>query len=122
MARVILRVDTSFPGRPARLRRNCLRGPMRLTRRRPTAQLALWPAPPTATLDLIPDARDGLSRIDRVVLWQLHELQKQWPGRSVPTAILYGHVIEAGLNISPAELGLILARLGGQDDPAGRAG
>lgn len=97
---------------------------MRLTRRPPPrAQLPLWPtapAPPTATIDLIADVRDGLCRIDRVVLWKLHELQKQWPGRSVPTAVLYGHVIEAGLNISPAELGLILARLGGQDDPAGR--
>lgn len=82
------------------------------------------PRPPTrkgralphidAILDLVPDARDGLSRIDRVVLWQLHKLQRQWPDRSVPTAVLYGHVIEQGLNITPEELGLILARLGGQ--------
>lgn len=53
--------------------------------------------------DRIPDARDGLTRVERVILWQLHEAQKERPGRSVPTALLYGRVVEH-VNISVSEL------------------
>ena len=36
--------------------------------------------------DIIPDVRDGLTRVERVVLYCLHETQKEFPGRNVPTA------------------------------------
>ncbi|HBQ12368.1 MAG TPA: hypothetical protein DEF51_14870 [Myxococcales bacterium] len=62
--------------------------------------------------DRIPDARDGLTRVERVILWQLHEAQKERPGRSVPTALLYGRVVEH-VSISVSELQRILQRLTG---------
>ena len=62
--------------------------------------------------DRIPDARDGLTRVERVILWQLHEAQKERPGRSVPTALLYGRVVEHVI-ISVSELQRILQRLTG---------
>jgi len=64
-------------------------------------------------LDRIPDARDGLTRIERVVLWQLHEAQKDFPGRMVPTATLYGRVVEH-VSISVDELQDVLKRLTGK--------
>ena len=36
--------------------------------------------------DAIPDVRDGLTRRERVVLFTLHEVQKERGGRAVPTA------------------------------------
>ncbi|HEU0032334.1 MAG TPA: hypothetical protein VFQ53_17000 [Kofleriaceae bacterium] len=41
----------------------------------------------------LPDARDGLTKLERVILWQLHTLERE-RGGSVPTAMLYGRVIE----------------------------
>ena len=60
----------------------------------------------------IPDARDGLTRVQRVVLWQLHEAQRERPGRPVRTATLYGRVVEH-VNISVQEFQRVLARLTG---------
>jgi hypothetical protein len=61
--------------------------------------------------DGIPDVRDGLTREERVVLYVLHETQKERGGRNVPTAMLWGRVCEH-FYISPEELSLMLARLG----------
>jgi hypothetical protein len=61
--------------------------------------------------DAIPDVRDGLTREERVVLYVLHETQKERGGRNVPTAMLWGRVCEH-FYISPEELSLMLARLG----------
>ena len=61
--------------------------------------------------DIIPDVRDGLTRAERVVLYVLHETQKERGGRNVPTAMLWGRVCEH-LYMSPEELSEILARLG----------
>jgi hypothetical protein len=61
--------------------------------------------------DRIPDVRDGLTREERVVLYFLHETQKERGGRNVPTAMLWGRVCEH-FYISPEELSLMLARLG----------
>jgi hypothetical protein len=61
--------------------------------------------------DDIPDIRDGLTRKERVVLWVLHETQKERGDRNVPTAMLWGRVCEH-IDISPEELSLMLARLG----------
>ena len=61
--------------------------------------------------DRIPDVRDGLTREERVVLYVLHETQKERGGRNVPTAMLWGRVCEY-FYISPDELSAMLARLG----------
>jgi hypothetical protein len=61
--------------------------------------------------DIIPDVRDGLTRAQRVVLYVLHETQKERGGRNVPTAMLWGRVCEH-LYMSPEELSEILAKLG----------
>jgi hypothetical protein len=61
--------------------------------------------------DKILDVRDGLTREERVVLYVLHEAQKERGDRNVPTAMLWGRVCEH-FYISPAELSEMLARLG----------
>lgn len=46
-------------------------------------------------LKYIPDARDGLTRLERIVLYCLYELQKELgPHRGVPSIMLYGRVLE----------------------------
>ncbi len=64
-------------------------------------------------LDRTPDVRDGLTRVERVILWQLHEAQKEREGRNVPTAMLYGRVVEH-VSISVEEFQRVLARLVGR--------
>lgn len=61
--------------------------------------------------DRIPDARDGLTRLERVVLWQLGEARAELGRESVPTALLYGRVVEH-IAVSPAEFQAALTRLG----------
>lgn len=63
-------------------------------------------------LDRMPDVRDGLTRVERIILWQLSELQKERHGRDVPTAMLYGRVVEH-IDISVGELQSVLQRLVG---------
>ncbi|HMA00365.1 MAG TPA: hypothetical protein VKP66_20675 [Steroidobacteraceae bacterium] len=63
--------------------------------------------------DRIPDVRDGLTREERIVLYVLHETQKERGGRNVPTVMLWGRVCEY-FYISPEELSSMLARLGAQ--------
>lgn len=60
--------------------------------------------------DLLPDVRDGLTRIERIVLYCLDQIQKERNGRNVPTAMLYGRVVEH-VDISENELQVILQRL-----------
>ncbi|MDC0712541.1 hypothetical protein POL68_29025 [Stigmatella sp. ncwal1] len=67
-------------------------------------------------LDLIPDVRDGLTRAERIILVTLHRLAQERSGRSVPTAMLYGHVVEQ-INLSPGEFQALLARLVGRRSP-----
>jgi hypothetical protein len=61
--------------------------------------------------DVLPDVRDGLTREERVVLYVLHETQRELRGRSVPTTMLWGRVCEH-FDISPEDLCAMLARLG----------
>ncbi len=68
------------------------------------------PLPPR---DFIPDVRDGLSRVERIILHTLHRLEHERGGRSVPTALLYGHVVEQ-LDLGPHEFQDILTRLVGR--------
>jgi hypothetical protein len=68
---------------------------------------------PRRDLDRIPDVRDGLTRVERVILYVLSETQKERDGRNVPTAMLYGRVVEH-VNISEAEFQRTLQRLVGR--------
>lgn len=61
--------------------------------------------------ETIPDVRDGLTRTERIVLTVLNEAERERGGRSVPTVMLYGRVLEC-VNISEAELHAVLDRLG----------
>jgi hypothetical protein len=61
--------------------------------------------------DVLPDVRDGLTAKERVVLYVLHETQKERGDRNVPTAMLWGRVCEH-FYIAPEELSEMLARLG----------
>jgi hypothetical protein len=63
-------------------------------------------------LDAIPDVRDGLTRKERIVLTCLHELQLQRQDRNVPTAMLYGRVVEL-VDMSVDELQQMLQRMVG---------
>lgn len=57
--------------------------------------------------------RDGLTRIERVILYELHKAQKRNGDRMVPTAMLYGRVVEH-VNISVEEFQRVLSRLVGK--------
>ncbi|MBL8917576.1 MAG: hypothetical protein JNJ54_01835 [Myxococcaceae bacterium] len=61
----------------------------------------------------LPDVRDGLTRTERVVLTTLAECQAELGGRSVPTALLYGRVVER-VDLSVDELQAVLTRLVGR--------
>ena len=61
--------------------------------------------------DVLSDVRDGLTREERVVLYVLHETQRERGGRDVPTAMLWGRVCEH-FYIEPKDLSEMLARLG----------
>ena len=67
----------------------------------------------TALQDVLPDIRDGLTRTDRIVLAVLEQAQKECRNRNVPTAMLYGRVLEFA-QISEADLIYTLQRLGVQ--------
>lgn len=60
-------------------------------------------------LTRLPDVRDGMTARERIVLWCLNELQQGRGGRSVPTAMLYGRVVEF-IDMSVPELQEILQR------------
>jgi hypothetical protein len=63
-------------------------------------------------LDRLPDVRDGLTRLERVILWQLSVLEKERPNRNIPTAQLYGRVVEH-VDVSVEEFQKVLQRLVG---------
>lgn len=66
--------------------------------------------------DDLPDVRDGLTRLERVVLYTLHEAQKEFPSGRVPTATLYGRVCER-IPVSVEEFQRVLQRLVGAHNP-----
>lgn len=59
---------------------------------------------------MLRDARDGLTRLERIVLWQLREAQRELGRDSVPTALLYGRVVEH-INVTVEEFQMTLQRL-----------
>ena len=60
----------------------------------------------------LPDVRDGLTRKERVILYCIDNIQKERGVRHVPTAMLYGRVIEY-VDISIDEMQAILQKLTG---------
>jgi len=72
--------------------------------------------PPRDPRDAIPDVRDGLTRLERVILWQMGMMMERNGGRDVPSAMLYGRVVEH-VNVSVAEFQATLARLAGRGVP-----
>ena len=63
--------------------------------------------------DMIPDVRDGLTRLERVILTELSRAQAERGDRHVPTAMLYGRVVEY-INVSVPEFQRVLQRLVGK--------
>jgi len=51
----------------------------------PSARFRWGPAMAQGPRDNLPDVRDGLTRVERIILHQLHPLQQQRGGRNVPT-------------------------------------
>jgi DNA gyrase/topoisomerase IV subunit A len=60
--------------------------------------------------DELPDARDGLTRKERVVLWVLRGAEAERKGRGVRAAMLYGRVLEH-VDMSIEEMMSIVERL-----------
>ena len=95
------------PRRPAqrgRVARSGSRPARRAHRPRPIVR------PP---IDGLPDARDGLTRLERIILWQLREAQRETGRESIKAAMLYGRVVEH-INISVEEFQTVLIRLVGR--------
>lgn len=65
-----------------------------------------------ARAERLPDVRDGLTRVERVILVTLQQLQEERGGRSVSSVELWGRVVEQ-LDLSPEELQRVLVRLQG---------
>lgn len=63
----------------------------------------------------LPDARDGLNRTERIILYCLHEAQQELGNRAVPTLMLYGRVTEY-LDISQEEFQTLLTRVVGSSN------
>ncbi len=75
----------------------------------------LAPPPPPGwnpEWDEIPDVRDGLTRTERLVLYEMHLAAQERRDGSVPTALLYGRLVERGVRLSPQGLSALLGRLG----------
>lgn len=64
-------------------------------------------------LDVLPDVRDGLTRLERVILYVLGEARAEFGERHVPTALLYGRVLEY-IDVDMREFQRVLARLAGR--------
>ena len=95
--------STSLRGTHARIERAMSACKFDLIARR----LMKYPGP---VFDDLPDARDGLTRKERVVLWVLSQAERERKGRAVRSAMLYGRVIEH-IDMSIAEFMRIATRL-----------
>jgi hypothetical protein len=63
--------------------------------------------------DRIPDVRDGLTRLERIILHVLGETTRERGGAAVPTAMLYGRVVEL-IDVGVEEFQATLRRLVGR--------
>jgi hypothetical protein len=67
-------------------------------------------------LDELPDARDGLTRKERVVLWVMQGAERERNGRGVRAAMLYGRAVEH-VDMSIEEFMRIVRRLSSLSTP-----
>ncbi len=67
----------------------------------------------TDKFDNLPDARDGLNRRERIVMYCLLQAQAELNNRNVPTILLYGRVVEH-IDMGQDEFQDILSRLVGR--------
>lgn len=63
--------------------------------------------------EVLPDVRDGLTRLERAILHVLGEARAEFGERRVPTALLYGRVVEY-VDVDVHEFQRVLARLAGR--------
>ena len=63
--------------------------------------------------DLVPDLRDGLSRVQRIVLAELARASAELGRAKVPTVMRYGRVAER-IDLTERELNQVLRSLGVQ--------
>lgn len=63
--------------------------------------------------DYLPDARDGLTRLERVILYALQQAERDRNGRRILSAELYGRVVEH-INVGVPEFQRTLRRLTGR--------
>ena len=61
--------------------------------------------------DHIPDVRDGLTRLERIILFELHKAQRETGREWIPSVMLYGRVVER-IAISEDQLREAMVRLG----------
>ncbi|MBI4821857.1 MAG: hypothetical protein HY791_36700 [Deltaproteobacteria bacterium] len=64
-------------------------------------------------MDVLPDVRDGLTRLERMILLTLHELKAEFGDRPVSSVMIYGRVVEK-LDASPSAVVDALIRLKGK--------
>ena len=69
-------------------------------------------------IDELPDVRDGLNRIQRIVLYELDRARRELGRDFVPTVMLYGRVVER-VNISEERFQAVLQSLGAGDSRSG---
>ncbi len=60
-----------------------------MTKRRNSAPFTQYPPHMT-----IPDVRDGLTELERTILFVLYRLREEYGDRHVPTALVFGRVVE----------------------------
>lgn len=58
---------------------------------------------------ILPDARDGLTEKERIILYCLHQLQNELKKEFVPSIMLYGRVCEL-IDVSEHEVQNFLSR------------
>lgn len=66
--------------------------------------------------DLLPDVRDGLSRVQRIVLYELHRARQETGRDFIPTVMLYGRVVEH-IPLDEAQFQAVLQSLGVAGEP-----
>ncbi len=74
-----------------------------MAKRREKPPFALYP--PNLT---IPDVRDGLTQLERTILFVLYRLRDEYGDRHIPTALVFGRVVEL-LDVSTEQFTLALA-------------
>jgi hypothetical protein len=69
-----------------------------------------------AITDGLPDVRDGLTRLERIILVVLREIEEERGNRAASTAMVYGRVVER-IVVDPGTFQAALDRLVGKRYP-----